>query len=93
MSFGYQVLGFGSGAAGAAFIEATGGIVTEVGDFKIHTFQSPGTFEVTAAPATETVDYLILAGGGGGSSGGTGSSGGGGGAGGLRYSFPNAPDA
>jgi hypothetical protein len=28
--FGYQVLGFGSGGGGPAFIEATGGTITEL---------------------------------------------------------------
>jgi len=33
----------------ASFIAATGGTVTTSGDFKIHTFSSSGTFEVTSA--------------------------------------------
>ena len=49
MSFGYQVLGFGSFPnRGGGFVEATGGTITEDGDFKVHTFTSSGTFEVTA---------------------------------------------
>ena len=36
MSFGYQVLGFGSSASGGGF-DATGGTITEAGGFKIHT--------------------------------------------------------
>ena len=59
--FGYQVLGFGSGG-GTKFVVATGGTITESGDFKIHTFTGPGTFEVTcagsAAAETNKVDYL-----------------------------------
>jgi hypothetical protein len=50
------------------FIVATGGTVTCCGDYKIHTFTSPGTFTVTNAgtPAgSNTVDYLVVAGGGG----------------------------
>ena len=43
-SFGYQVLGFGSGGTSLKYIEATGGCVTFDGDFKIHTFNSPGSF-------------------------------------------------
>jgi hypothetical protein len=70
------------------FICASGGTVTESGDFKIHTFTSSGTFTVNSAPtpANNNVSYLVIAGGGGGagqqnaSSGG----GGGGGAGGFR---------
>jgi hypothetical protein len=39
--------GFGGGPTGPAFIEATGGTITESGDYKIHTFTSDGTFTVT----------------------------------------------
>jgi len=66
--FGYQVLGFGAGAGGFVAMTATGGTITEDGDYKIHTFTSPGTFEVTAAGSDDeanTVQYLIVAGGGG----------------------------
>ena len=75
------------------FIEATGGTITESGDFKIHTFTSPGTFTVTngGTPAgSNSVDYMVVAGGGsgGGHAPGTAASfsGGGGGAGGFRES-------
>ena len=68
MSFGYQVLGFGSGGgAGAAFIVATGGTITTVcTDYKVHTFTGDGTFCVSAvgnAAGSETVDYMVVAGG------------------------------
>jgi hypothetical protein len=65
-SFGYQVLGFGAGG-GAAFapLVATGGTITESGDFKIHTFTGPGTFEVTEEGTLNEVEYMIVAGGGG----------------------------
>ena len=33
--------------ASSPYITATGGTVTESGDYKIHTFNSSGTFEVT----------------------------------------------
>jgi hypothetical protein len=83
---------------GSNFIIATGGTITEDGDYKVHTFTGPGTFQVTAtgpapAPATSAcgtakADYLVLAGGGGGAvdvySATRG--GGGGGAGGYRLS-------
>ena len=74
----------------ATFIVATGGTITCCGDYKIHTFTSPGTFTVCSVGNTcgsTTVDYLVVAGGGGGGAGCA--AGGGGGAGGMRFSFPN----
>ena len=76
----------------ASYVAATGGTITTSGDFKIHTFNSSGTFEVTAVGnscGSSTVDYLVVAGGGGGASGPSGAVGGGGGAGGFRTSYPN----
>ena len=60
---------------------ATGGTITTIGDYKIHTFNSSGTFEVTSFDNINgtIVDYLIVAGGGGGGY----ETAGGGGAGGL----------
>src|SRR5210317_1086603 len=51
------------------FIEATGGTITESGDFKIHTFTGDGCFVVTqigagASGGPDNVDYLVVAGGG-----------------------------
>jgi len=65
-------------------ISATGGTITEVGGYRIHTFTSGGTFNVTSGSGN--VEYLIVAGGGGGGGISTGSvgGGGGGGAGGVR---------
>ena len=79
---GWQVTesGLQSESGTPQFISATGGTVTESGNFKIHTFTGPGTFSVTKlgnAAGSTTVDYLVVAGGGSG-----GSNGGGGGAGG-----------
>jgi len=74
---------------GSNYVAATGGTITESGDWKIHTFTGPGTFTVTAAgsPAgSNTVDYLVIAGGGGG--GGNPGAASGGGAGGYRESNP-----
>ncbi len=76
------------------YVTATGGTITTSGDFKIHTFNSSGTFTVSNAgnaAGSTTVDYLIVAGGGGGGGAGGPSNGtaGGGGAGGYRESFPN----
>jgi hypothetical protein len=73
------------------FIVATGGTISNCGDYRIHTFTSDGTFTICTAPtpANNNVDYLIVAGGGGG---GAGSGGGAGGAGGFRESKnPAAP--
>ena len=72
-----------SNATGATFISATGGTVSCSGNFKIHTFTSPGTFCVSSVSniaANNVVDYLVVAGGGGGgkdnrASGGNGGSG------------------
>mgnify|MGYP005989803749 FL=1 len=72
----------------AAFVAASGGTITTSGDFKIHTFNSSGTFTVTNAGnacGSNTVDHLVVAGGGGGG----GDWSGGGGGGGYRESFPN----
>ena len=71
------------------FIVATGGTITNSGDYKIHTFTSPGTFQVTNAglPGGSTkLDYLVVGGGGGGGTGAVSEGGGGGGAGGYRES-------
>jgi hypothetical protein len=74
------------------YITASGGTVTCSGNFKIHTFTSPGTFTVCSVGnplGSTTVDYLVVAGGGGGgtSANPTSSHGGsGGGAGGYRFS-------
>ncbi len=61
---------------------ATGGTETTCGDYKIHTFTSPGTFCVSNAGSIAKVDYLVVAGGGGGGTDGAGA----GGAGGYRES-------
>src|SRR6056300_740858 len=70
---------------GAEYISATGGTVTESGDYKIHTFTGDGCFVVSSVGnpvGSDSVDYLIVAGGGGAG----GDSGGGAGGGGLRFS-------
>jgi hypothetical protein len=77
--------GLQSEAPGPLFITATGGTITTSGDFKIHTFTGPGTFEISCAgnpSGSSTVDYLVVAGGGGA---GQGLYGAGGGAGGFRF--------
>jgi len=78
-----------SDVTGATYITATGGTITCCGDYKIHTFTSPGTFTVCSVGSTSsfnTVSYLVVAGGGGGGGMNDNNSqgGGGGGAGGFR---------
>ena len=77
-----------TGSLVPTFTSATGGTITESGDFKIHSFTGDGSFVVSTAGnapvnplgGPNTVSYLVIAGGGGGGSG----QGGGGGAGGFR---------
>ena len=67
----------------APFTVATGGTITTVGDYKIHTFNSSDNFVVSqlgTAP-NDVVAYLVVAGGGGGGATGSGVGGGGGGGG------------
>ena len=71
-----------STVVGSTHVVATGGTVTTSGDYKIHTFTSDATFQVTGAgtPSNNKISYLVVAGGGG-----TGGwAGGGAGAGGFR---------
>jgi len=71
------------------YIVATGGTITEDGNFKVHKFTGPGTFQITTEAENSpdnVVDYLVVAGGGAGGMNNTGgNSGGGGGAGGTRF--------
>ena len=60
-------------------IEATGGTVSNISGYRIHTFTSSGSFQVTGGAGD--IEYLVVAGGGKGGDAGWG--GGGGGAGGL----------
>jgi len=80
--------GFGFGG-GASFIEATGGTIVDCGNFRTHIFTGPGTFTVSKAPATGTVEYLVVAGGAGGGM----DRAGGGGAGGYRQNYPSPTTA
>jgi hypothetical protein len=71
------------------YIIATGGTITCCGNFKVHTFTSPGTFtvcNVSSTAANNTIGYQVVAGGAGGGQ----NDGGGGGAGGYREG-KNAP--
>ena len=75
-------------AVGSNYIQASGGTETECGDYKIHTFTSPGNFTVTGtgSPAgSASLEYIVVAGGGGGGGG----YGAGGGAGGFRFASPS----
>ena len=71
----------GGGTGDIPSLPPSGGTITTDGDYKVHTFTSSGTFEITdiSAVLNSQVDYLVVAGGGGG-----GSAGGGGGAGGYK---------
>lgn len=66
-----------TGEATALPVVATGGTVTTVGDYKVHTFTNSGTFTVTQAPAGATVSVMVVGGGGGGGSNAGGGGGGG----------------
>ena len=60
------------GKSNAQYIVASGGTETTSGDWKIHTFNSSGTFTVNAVgnPAgSDTVDYMVIGGGGSGGGG------------------------
>jgi hypothetical protein len=78
-----------SNVTGNPFIVATGGTILTCGDFKTHVFTGPGTFTVTnagAAPGSNSVEYLVVAGG---ASGARNDIGGAGGAGGYRQNYPS----
>lgn len=66
----------------STFVIATGGTVTTDGDFKVHTFNSSGSFVVTNPGS---VEHLVIGGGGGGGA----NRGGGGGAGGYLSGSAN----
>ena len=79
-----------SNVTGNPYISASGGTITTCGDYKIHTFTSPGTFTVSGTAQCSndnTLDYVVIAGGGGSSSC---SNDGGGGAGGGGFRLSNA---
>lgn len=76
----------GYGKSNISYMAATGGTVATYGNFKVHTFTSSGTLNVTAAGSPDnTVEFLVIAGGGGGDDDSSGGSGGG--AGGYRTSY------
>jgi len=79
--------GLQSEAPTTEFVAAAGGTITTSGDYKIHTFTGPGTFQVTNAggpSGSSEVSYMVVAGGGSGGFSANGDAGGGGGAGGFR---------
>ena len=79
---------YGSGWNSVGAVAATGGTITEVGGYRIHTFTGNGTFTVTTGG---NIDVLIVAGGGG--TGYTMYHNGGGGGGGLVYATQYAVPA
>ena len=82
-------LGGGIARAGAAknFFIASGGTETTSGDYKIHTFNSDDTFQVTAVgdPGANAIELLVVGGGGGGGGPSPDGPNGGGGGGGVVY--------
>jgi len=69
--------------SGGVPLVATGGTITNISGWRVHTFTSSGTFNVTQLGTYNTLEYLVIGGGGGG--GGL-LGGGGGGGGGYRSS-------
>ena len=57
-----NVMGNPAALSPPPFITATGGTITTDGNYKVHTFNSSGTFEVTSGSGN--VQYLVVAGGG-----------------------------
>jgi hypothetical protein len=56
---------FADVSTNAVFVAATGGTIATCGNYKIHTFTSPGTFTVTCAGnacGSNKVDYLVAGG-------------------------------
>ena len=49
------------GAGGPPYMEATGGTITTDGDFKVHTFNSGGSFVVNALGADSTFGKAVYA--------------------------------
>ena len=49
-----------AGEAATDYNEATGGTVTTDGDFKVHTFNSSGTFTVTSVGTVDSDIQLLL---------------------------------
>ena len=76
-------------------IEATGGTVTDITqdgvNYRVHTFTSSGTFDVTFAPENAEVECLVVAGGGGGARSDQNGAGAGGAGGYLEGTFTVAP--
>ena len=65
---GWVLVGESLTQYGPEYIAATGGTITTCGNFKIHTFTGPGTFQVTNAGnsgGSDKVSYVVIAGGGG----------------------------
>ena len=82
--------GGGGGAVVSDFFIASGGTETTSGNYKLHTFNSDDTFQVTAvappgAPADNAIELLVVGGGGGGGGPAPDGPNGGGGGGGVVY--------
>ena len=74
---------------GKTYIQATGGTISTVGDYKVHTFTGDGNFIVSAlgnaSGGGSDLDYVVVAGGGGSAGNRPGDTVGGAGAGGFRF--------
>lgn len=79
---------FGRGGGSFTAITATGGSISQVDGYRIHTFTSgTSTFSVTAAPPNATIEVFVVGGGGPGGNGLAGAGGGGGVIHNLEYSI------
>ena len=83
----YSAVGRGSRTSRNLKLDITGGTITTAGGYRIHTFLSPGTFNVSALGASLDTEYLVVAGAGGGGA----RHGGGGGAGGFLQGSLSVP--
>jgi len=58
----FLLLGILNSQGGGGPLEATGGTVTDIDGYRVHTFTSSGTFAITSGSGD--VEYLVIAGGG-----------------------------
>jgi hypothetical protein len=79
MKGGAVIVSGGGGGGGGGGALATGGTVVSLSGYKVHIFNSSGTFATTSSwPSGRTIEYLVVAGGGGSNNYGDGGAGAGG---------------